>query len=347
MPQVSPRKAVRAGVAVTTFLDHPRIGGELRVADAQRTLGCEQEAIARISGRHHAIEHVDAAAHGLDDVLRSAHAHQITGLVDRQQRHREIQRMVALCFRLTYCQATHRIAVKADVHQSSGRTLAQVFVHAALHDAEQRIRVLQVVETATRALGPAQAQLHRITGYLLGSRVRRALVEDHRDVRIQRLLDAHRFLRRQKHLGAVDRRGKRHALLGDLALVRQREHLETTRVGEDGFVPANELVQATELLDDLQPRSQKQMKRVAQDDLGTDFANVPRRHRLDRTIGAHRHERRRLHRAAGKREPAAARGAIGGEEVELEGSHPHIIACLGAMFCPGIFREVCCPPGTA
>src|SRR5690348_17563152 len=49
--------------------------------------------------------------------------------------------------------------------------------------AEQRVRILQIVERAARALGPAQAELHRIGRHLLRRRVRRALVEDHRDVR--------------------------------------------------------------------------------------------------------------------------------------------------------------------
>src|SRR3546814_14923505 len=40
--------------------------------------------------------------------------------------------------------------------------------HAALHDAEQCIGVLQIVEGAARTRGPAQRQLHRIAGYLLG-----------------------------------------------------------------------------------------------------------------------------------------------------------------------------------
>jgi hypothetical protein len=54
--------------------------------------------------------------------------------------------------------------------------------------------------------------------------------------------------------------------------VRQRENLEAARVGEDRFVPADELVQAAELLDDLQPRPQKQVEGVAEDDLSADVA---------------------------------------------------------------------------
>ena len=61
----------------------------------------------------------------------------------------------------------------------------------------------------------------------------------------------------------------------------ERENLEAAGIGEDRFVPANETVQTTELTDHVETGSQKQVERVAKDDLGTDFAQVARCHRLD------------------------------------------------------------------
>ena len=110
---------------------------------------------------------------------------------------------------------------------------------------------------------------------------------------------------------AVGRRGEGHALLGDLAAVRQREHLEAAGVGEDRPVPAREAVQAAVRFDHVQARAQVQMEGVAEDDLGAELADLFGQHALDRTIGADRHERRRFHRAARESQPAAARGAVG------------------------------------
>ena len=46
----------------------------------------EEPAVARVAGRHHAVEHVDAVRHARHQVFRRAHAHQVVRLVGRQLR---------------------------------------------------------------------------------------------------------------------------------------------------------------------------------------------------------------------------------------------------------------------
>jgi hypothetical protein len=99
----------------------------------------------------------------------------------------------------------------------------------------------------------------------------------------------------------------------------QREHLEAAGVGEYRSVPAHEAMQAAVFLDDIEPRPQPQVKGVAEDDLRVHFHQLARRHRLDRAIGAHRHEDRRLHRAVVERQRAAARMALGAMDLEVAG----------------------------
>ncbi len=120
---------------------------------------------------------------------------------------------------------------------------------------------------------------------------------------------------------------KRHPLLGDLAFVRQREHLEAAGIGEDRPLPANEPMQPAEFTNDIQARSQEQVKGVAQDDLGTYLDEVARGHGLHRAVGAHGHKRGGFHRSAVEGKAAAARCAVGGEKIEMHGSHLPIIAC--------------------
>ncbi len=75
----------------------------------------------------------------------------------------------------------------------------------------------------------------------------------------------------QEYLIAIHRRLKRHALFTQLAHRRQRKYLETARVGQYRSVPVHEFVQATVLANDLRARPQHQVKRVAEDDVGTRF----------------------------------------------------------------------------
>ncbi len=110
-------------------------------------------AVARVAGRHHAIEHVHAARDRFDQVLRPAHAHQVAGAVFWQLRACVFEHCVAFGLGLTDRQATDRIAVKTNRFQSLRRLGPQVVVHTALDDAEQR-RVVAFMRTLA-AFGPA------------------------------------------------------------------------------------------------------------------------------------------------------------------------------------------------
>src|SRR5690606_1049755 len=177
-----------------------------------------------------------------------------------------------------------------------------------------------------RALGPAQRELHRALDHLWIHRLaidvhRRALVEDHHHIRVKHFLDVHALLGAEEDGAAVGGRLEGHALLGDPALVCQREHLEAARIGEDRPVPAGETVQAAVVGDHLQPRPQVQVEGVAQDDFGAQSAQLVRQHALDRTVGTHRHESGRFYRPTGERQAAAARGPIGGQQLEIHPGH--------------------------
>ena len=294
-------------------------------------------AVARVPGRHHAVEHVHAAGDAVDQVLRPAHAHEVARAVRGQLRAGVLEHGVALGLGLAHGQSADGVAVEADVDQAGRRARAQILVHPALHDPEQG-RVVALVRFL-RALRPAQRQLHRALDHALVDRLavdlhRRAFVEDHHHVRAQHLLDVHRLLGPDEDLGAVGGRGEGDAGFSDLAAVREREHLEAAGVGEDRPVPAPEAVQAAVGLDHLQPGAQVEVEGVAEDDLRAQLPNLPRQHALDRAVGTHRHEGRRLHRAARKRQPPAPRGAVGGEQVEVHAGHRNP-GVGGAAYCRG------------
>jgi hypothetical protein len=198
---------------------------------------------------------------------------------------------------------------------------------------------------AGRAAGasarPAQRQAHRCGRFGVGGRVGRAFVKDHGDVGVEHVLDAHRLLGSQEKAVAIDRRLELDALLADLAQRAERKDLKATRIGEYGAVPAHEAVQSAMRSDDLQTWPQPEVEGVAQADLRAGFDQVARGHRLDRSVGADRHEGggfdqlpwarvMRPRRAA----PSLARSSkficAGGLRVEDRGEHPCRAAAVGS-----------------
>ena len=126
----------------------------------------------------------------------------------------------------------------------------------------------------------------------------------------EQALDLHRALGRQHVARAVDVRGKAHALLAHLADLRQRHDLEAARVGEDRPFPAHEGVQAAEPRHALRAGAQHQVVGVGEDDVGARLFHLVEVERLDRAGSADRHEGRRAHDAARRRQRAEARRAV-------------------------------------
>ena len=325
--QVSPAHTSAAGVAAAGLVDRPGIGLVASVADAQVTEAGEQMAVAGVARGHHAVEHVDAAGHALDQVFGRAHAHQVARFVCRQPVRGVRHDAQHLVLGLAHADAANRVARQVERGQRFDRLLAQVLKHAALDDAEQRVAVFQPVELGDTAPGPAQAQLHRRPGLRLGGQhpfalVRRALVELHHDVAVEQGLHLHADLGRQEQLVAVDRRREAHTLLADLAptaiAAAQAPDLKTAAVGQDRLLPAFEAVQSLELRDHVQTWAQPEVEGVAQDDLRAHLVQRRRQHALDRAVSAHRHEDRCLDHTVVQGQPATAGLAFGGEEVELQ-----------------------------
>ena len=131
-------------VVMYFIMIRPQIALVLAVADANRAEACEVMAIAGIAGRHHAVEHVDAARDRLHQILRPPHPHEIPRPVRRQLRAGVFEHRIALGFGLADREATDRVTVVADVLQSLRRTRAKLVVQAPLDEAEQR-RVVALV----------------------------------------------------------------------------------------------------------------------------------------------------------------------------------------------------------
>ena len=110
---------------------------------------------------------------------------------------------------------------------------------------------------------------------------------------------------------AVEVRPELDAVLVNLPALGKTEDLISTAIGEDRFVPANELVEAAATRDQAVARPQHQVVGVAENDAGADLLKVLRSQPLNRTLGADRHEDRCLDRAMSGLQDTTPRGTIG------------------------------------
>ena len=323
MAEVGPGK-IPTGVVVEPVDDRARIGAVFFVAQIHRSVGGEHEAVARHARRQHAVKHVHAERNHLEQLRRSAETHRVTRLVRRQEGRRRAHLFQHLRLRLAHAHAAHRVSGKVQRRERLRRLATQVVERRALHDGED---VMAGREKA--ALGgdraalarPPQTSRHGTRARVAFAGPRRTFVDDHRDVAAEVLLDRHDLARPEKQFRPVEVRLKRHAVVPDIAQLRERENLEPAAVGQDRSVPAHKTVQPTKVADQLAARPQVEMIGVAQDDLRTDLVQVCGRQRLHCALGADRHEDRRLDRAMARRQsaPPGGRGGVGLDKLERRG----------------------------
>ena len=124
------------------------------IADVHDAAAREQMGVSRMPGRHHAVEHVDAAPHRFDDVLRPAHAHQVARLCRGHLRQQGLEDRFALRFGLADGETADGQTRKTNVLERRQGFAAQRGIDAALHDAEQRARRFGEVVLAKTARRP-------------------------------------------------------------------------------------------------------------------------------------------------------------------------------------------------
>ena len=100
--------------------------------------------------------------------------------------------------------------------------------------------------------------------------------------------------------GAVVERFEADPVAVDLRGIAEAEDLETAGIGENGPIPAHELVQPTRTRHHTRARPEIQVIGVRQDNAGARLRELPRRQGFDRRPCAHRHEAGSLHHTVGR-----------------------------------------------
>src|SRR5262249_34957301 len=104
------------------------------------------------------------------------------------------------------------------------------------------------------SLCPARRQLRASCRVVVLARIRKAFIKHHRDVAVESGLNFHCDFRRNEGSRAVDVIWEFYAVFRDFAQLREGENLDPAAVGENWPIPAHEIVQAAEMLDDVESR---------------------------------------------------------------------------------------------
>src|SRR5260370_21536978 len=93
------------------------MGGVAWVFEIDRSEAGEGETMSAVAGRQHAVEHIDAAGHRLEQVLGRAYSHEVARAIGREPRHAALDDPEHNLLRLAHGDPTTGIALKIDVNQ--------------------------------------------------------------------------------------------------------------------------------------------------------------------------------------------------------------------------------------
>src|SRR5436190_1276639 len=302
-------RKVFARIAIAAFLQWPKIRFVCAAFDAECAAGGERRPIARDPGRQNAIEHVHTARDQFNHLRGSPQTHSITRFVLWQKRLRVFDRLHHFRLWLADAHAADGVSIKTHADNCVGALFTDIGMATALNDAEHELAFGTGLLAAFA--GPADSAFDGGAHVAASRGMRRAIIEDHCDVRPENTLDFHRLLRPKKKEGAVQMRPELDAVRFDFADVREAEDLKAAAVGKDRQLPIDELMQPAGFADDIHPGANEQMIRIAENDLRAGLEQLAGIQRFDAALGADRHEYRRVHDAARSCQPAQARFAAG------------------------------------
>ena len=139
--------------------------------------------------------------HGLEQVARGAHAHQISRPILRQQFGHRGSTVLSLSAAFTDREAADGVAVEGQFRDDTGAFDAQIRIARPLYDTEQSLTGIAACRQAAHR--PAVGQFHRVARHTVLDCGGDALIEYHHDVRADRLLRVDAAFRTQANQGIV------------------------------------------------------------------------------------------------------------------------------------------------
>jgi len=271
--------------------------------------------VAGEAGGHDAVEHVGTKGDHFQELRGGADTHDVAGFFGGE---------IRCCggdggehFGLGFADADSAdgVAGKIERGEGFGAFAAQMGKSGALNDGEEMAAFFGLAEFGpdiAAGFGPAEGAVDGGADIFLFRGPGRAFVEDHGNVRAEGSLDVHALAGAEENFGAVEVGAKGDAVVGDFAEFGEAENLEAAAVGEDGAVPAHELMEAAEFANEAGAGAEVEVVGVAENDLCADFVELSRGGGFDGGLRADRHEGGGLDRAVGGAEAGAPGGGGGG-----------------------------------
>ena len=239
---------VDAVYIATVRVDRREVHLPLLVSQVHGTFVSEEHSVATITSRHHAVEHVDTTLYAFEDILWSAHTHEVARLVFWQYLVYHLYHLVHYLGRFAHGKSANGITISTLVCNELSSFLTKVFECTSLNNREQAlsmtIKRFGFVESLEATVEPTLSHHQALLGILIVALARRTLVESHHDVGTNDALSIHNILRSEDMLRAIDMRTEFATLLTKLSDACEREHLETTTICEDRAIPAVELMKS-------------------------------------------------------------------------------------------------------
>jgi len=207
---------VPTGVAGTGLVQGPPVLGVLDVLDGEPPPAGEKRPVPGVSRREDAIEKVHPPVDSLQDVLDVPHAHQVTGLVLRQEGAAPFEDLEKLGLGLAQAEAPERIAVEVHLQEVGDAFFPLVPKYPSLADPPQVLDGFTGFEMPLGAGRPARRPAHGFLHRFHGRGVGWERVQAHHDVSPQLPLDVHDVLRGQEDFRSIEVGREPDPVLADL-----------------------------------------------------------------------------------------------------------------------------------
>src|SRR5688572_13320173 len=197
MPQVRAR-VTPANRTETRFVQRSIVLRPLGIFDVQLAARGKCLAGSPVTRRQNAVEHVDPAGHGLDEVFGRADAHQVSRTLFRHFWPNLVDYLKHSRLLFANTEPADRVTVEANLHGLFETLPPQIHVTRALNDAKQRLHAadsfrvdashvstsrLKLLECCFRSPRPTRSQLHAALRVFVSSIAGRALVKGHHEDR--------------------------------------------------------------------------------------------------------------------------------------------------------------------
>ena len=143
------------------------------------TIESVKAVVARHAGGENAVEHIDSAGNGVDDVFGVPNAHKVAGFVFGKERCRMLNHGILHLCGLADGDSADGDSVEGEIGDIAGTFVAHIEVDSALNDSEDGLTFFPHGKVSMR---PFMGAFHRLVGFVARAGVRRALVEHHADI---------------------------------------------------------------------------------------------------------------------------------------------------------------------